>query len=90
MIEHCPVYSKIKAQLFGASSRWLVFVANVQSNDVSVINLPLLRAEFHVPVGESPYAIAHDPDKERIFVTNQHESSLSVIDLKKRRETDNC
>ncbi|MDP6183414.1 MAG: YncE family protein, partial [Gammaproteobacteria bacterium] len=48
--------------------------------------LHLLRVAFHVSVGEFPYAIAHDHERDRLFVTNQHESTVSVIDLKKRNE----
>jgi len=33
-----------------------------------------------LPVGSFPYAIAHDAARNRIFVTNQHDNTVSVLD----------
>ena len=41
------------------------FVANVQSSDVSVVDLSSARVTGTLPVGSFPYAIAHEPGAER-------------------------
>ena len=57
------------------------FVANVQSSNVSVIDLSTFTVTGTFPVGSFPYAIAQVADPDRLFVTNQHDNSVSVIDL---------
>lgn len=56
-----------------------LFVGNVGSNDLTVINVETGRVAATVPVGERPYGVAFA--KGRAFVTNQYEDSVSVIDL---------
>ena len=57
------------------------FVANVQSSDVSVVDLSTFTVTGTFAVGSFPYAIAHVADSDRLFVTNQHDNTVSVIDL---------
>ncbi|WP_298922089.1 beta-propeller fold lactonase family protein [uncultured Roseobacter sp.] len=57
-----------------------LFVGNVGSNDLSVIDPGDSKVIATVPVGERPYGIAFA--NERAFVTNQYENTLSVVDLK--------
>ncbi|MFC1326233.1 MAG: hypothetical protein G8D85_06220 [gamma proteobacterium symbiont of Ctena orbiculata] len=40
-----------------------------------------------IAVGSTPYGVAIAPDSRRVFVTNQHENTLSVIDPEKLEET---
>lgn len=56
-----------------------LFVGNVGSNDVTVIDVANGEVTATVPVGDRPYGVAFA--KGRAFVTNQYEDSLSVIDL---------
>jgi YVTN family beta-propeller protein len=60
------------------SGRYL-FSANVESNDVSVVDLASFHKLRDIPVGDRPYALA--VAQNRLFVTNQYESSVSVIEL---------
>lgn len=56
-----------------------LFVGNVGSNDVSVVDPEKGLVTATVPVGNRPYGVAFA--KNRAFVTNQYEDSVSVIDL---------
>jgi YVTN family beta-propeller protein len=62
-----------------ASGEMLVAV-NVQTNDVSLIDTVLLHEKAKVSVGISPYCAVFSEDG-RVFVTNQHSDSVSVIDV---------
>ena len=54
------------------------YTANVAANTISVIDLKTRTRIRDVVVGLRPYAVARAGD--RLFVTNQHGESLSVID----------
>lgn len=56
----------------------LIFVTNVLSDTVSVIDPVTARVTATIPVGERPYAVAFA--KGRGFVTNQYGASLTVFD----------
>lgn len=56
-----------------------LFVGNVGSNDVSVIDPEQGVVTATLPVGNRPYGVGFA--KNRAFVTNQYEDSVSVIDL---------
>ncbi|MCW2286630.1 YVTN family beta-propeller protein [Rhodoblastus acidophilus] len=56
-----------------------LFVANVQSGDVSVIDPTTRQETRRLKVRSFPYAIALTPDG-KIFVTNQHDDSVTVFD----------
>ncbi len=57
-----------------------LLVANVQSGDVSVIDPSARREMRRLKVRSFPYAVAVTRDGARIFVTNQHDDSVSVFD----------
>ncbi len=63
-----------------------LFAVNVLSNDVSVIDLQAAvpQTVATVPVGQTPYCAVWTDD-QRLWVTNQHGDSVSVIDLASRR-----
>lgn len=54
------------------------YTANVASNTMTVLDLKIKARVTDVPVGLRPYAVARAGD--RIFVTNQHGESVSVVD----------
>ncbi|MEL7514209.1 MAG: beta-propeller fold lactonase family protein [Pseudomonadota bacterium] len=56
-----------------------LFVGNVGSNDVTVIDPTSGEMLATIPVGERPYGVAFAGG--RAFVTNQYENTVSVIDL---------
>jgi YVTN family beta-propeller protein len=65
--------------------RWALAL-NVQSNDVSVVDLRASggpRVAATLKVGLAPYGVDFSADSRRAFVTNQHERSVSVIDLER-------
>ncbi|WP_246139498.1 YncE family protein [Phaeobacter marinintestinus] len=55
-----------------------LFVANVGTNDVSVIGAQMDNVVATFPVGERPYGVAFA--QGRAFVTNQYADTVSVID----------
>ena len=55
-----------------------LFVGNVGSNDVTVIDPESARATATLPVGERPYGVAFAAG--RVFVTNQYADTVSVFD----------
>lgn len=56
-----------------------LFVGNVGTNDVSVIDEGGRQVTATIPVGARPYGVAFA--QGRAFVSNQYEDSVSVIDL---------
>lgn len=56
-----------------------LFVANVGTDDVSVIDPEAGRVTATLPVGERPYGVGFA--RGRVFVTNQYAGSISVFDL---------
>ncbi len=56
-----------------------LFVGNVGSNDVSVVDPVAGTVTATIPVGERPYGVTFTRD--RAFVSNQYENTVSVIDL---------
>lgn len=71
------------ALLFDAP-RQRLYALNVQSNDVSVIDTGndtrSLKLIATLPVGKAPYGAALAHGGALIYVTNQHDDSVSVID----------
>ncbi len=58
-----------------------LYVANVGSNDLAVIDTARLQSIAHVAVGAMPYGgVAATPDGASILVTSQHQGALSIID----------
>lgn len=57
-----------------------VYVANWDSNDVSVIDTATNTVIATVPVGKEPKGVAVTPDGTKVYVTNTNSSTVSVID----------
>ena len=58
----------------------LAYIANLDSNDVSVIDTSNDTVLATVPVGSSPFGVAVKPDGTRVYVTNDSDNTVSVID----------
>ena len=58
----------------------LAYIANLDSNDVSVIDTSNDTVLATVPVGNSPFGVAVKPDGTRVYVTNDGDNTVSVID----------
>ena len=54
------------------------FVANVESDSVSVVDLSTREVRATIPTGLRPYAVAFAGDKG--FVTNQYADTVTVFD----------
>ncbi|MGO9540968.1 MAG: choice-of-anchor tandem repeat GloVer-containing protein [Terriglobales bacterium] len=55
------------------------YVANINSNTVSVINIPTGQVANNIPVGSGPWGTAISPDQTQVYITNDHGNSVSVI-----------
>ncbi|WP_214484783.1 hypothetical protein [Bacillus sp. SM2101] len=64
----------------------LVYVANIGTNTVSVIESKTHSVIANVPVGDQPNAVAITPDGQLVYVANRGDgfnpSTVSVIDAK--------
>ena len=58
-----------------------VFVTNVQSHSISVIDFKTLEVIANIKVGAWPYQIELDEEKNLAYVTNQRGNSISIINL---------
>src|SRR5205807_588725 len=57
-----------------------VYVANLSSNSVSVIDGATNTALNYVPVGRGPFGLAVNSTTNRIYVANDESRTVSVID----------
>jgi len=57
-----------------------LYVVNVKSNTMSVIDAPSMKHLADVPVGERPYAVTLALDESRAFVSDQYDDTVTVID----------
>ncbi|OCC05477.1 hypothetical protein BA190_08675 [Labrys sp. WJW] len=57
-----------------------LYVANRDSNDVTVIDSVSMHVIATVPTGKAPFALALAPAGDRLYVGNVHSSDLTVID----------
>lgn len=58
------------------------WVAGLGSNNVLALDAAGARAGAPIEVGEGPAGLAFDPARERLYVWNHFEASLSVIDTR--------
>ena len=57
-----------------------MYVANMNSGTVSVIDMINRTVLDNVPVGNTPYAVAVNPERTRVYVTNLDDDTVSFID----------
>jgi YVTN family beta-propeller protein len=57
-----------------------VFVANLESNSLSMLNARTGVRERSVRVGAAPNAVAVDPQARQVFVANSHGGTVSTLD----------
>ena len=57
----------------------LVFVANRESDTVTIINTGSLAVVATLPVGNAPFALAVSPDGGRLYVANVQSADVSII-----------
>jgi len=55
----------------------------VSSSDVGVFDARSLRPLAPLPVGGGPQDVAIDEQAQRIFITNEHDNTLSVFDARR-------
>jgi YVTN family beta-propeller protein len=65
----------------------LMYVANFDSDTVSVIKIKKNTVTSPIAVGDGPMAIAFDPTHKRMYVTNSESDTVSVIKIKKNTVT---
>ncbi len=55
------------------------YVANINSNTVSVVNIPTGQVVNTISVGSGPWGTAISPDQTQVYITNNHGNNVSVI-----------
>jgi YVTN family beta-propeller protein len=58
-----------------------VYVANWDSDTVSVISAERKKVVFTIPVGNCPTSVAVSPDGRNVYVANYCDNTVSVIDI---------
>jgi len=72
--------SSSPAQTLGITQNGpLAYVANAQSNTLSVINIPTASVVSTIPVGSEPVLLAISPNGQQIYVSNFGANDVSVI-----------
>ncbi len=80
-IEHAiPTGQRVSHMLAITPDAKRVFVANIGSGNVSVINLDSAAAIATVPAGRGAEGIDISPDGREVWVSNRGQDTLSVID----------
>src|SRR5437868_12179234 len=64
---------------FAQESLWL-YVGNSRADDVSVVDLSLLRVVGTIKAGERIHGVCVQPDGRRLFVTVESDHTLRIID----------
>ena len=65
-----------------------VYLANAGSNNVSIIDLDTNKGKAHIEVGANPRGLAITEDGANVFVNNVLDGTLSVIDTRTLRVSD--
>ena len=68
------------------SSNW-IYVANINSGTVSVMDGITNKVTDTITVGKAPYGVAVNPVTNKVYVTNIQSNSISVIDGKTNKVT---
>ncbi|MFE2163754.1 YncE family protein [Streptomyces sp. NPDC059447] len=66
----------------------LVYIADLHSDTVSVVDAGSGTVVGSVPVGDGPDSVAVSPDGSRVYVTNSAADTVSVIDARTRKVID--
>lgn len=64
----------------------LLFVANRESDTVSVVNLTTWETVVTIPVGKAPFGLYYDENGPRLWVANVQSSDVSVVDPRSMKE----
>jgi len=56
-----------------------VYAANINSNNVTMIDVSTSLPVSTVPVGSGPWGVAVSPDQTQVYVSNNHGDNVSVI-----------
>ena len=60
-----------------------IVVTNVQSSSVSIIEKKSFNLLKNINVGKWPYSAVHDKKNNNLYITNQRDDSISIINMDK-------
>jgi YVTN family beta-propeller protein len=62
-----------------------LYVAEREGRSVGVVDTARMARIAGIPVGDGPFALAHDPVRDRVYVANVRSDDLTVIDAGARK-----
>ncbi|MGM0510653.1 MAG: YncE family protein, partial [Thermoplasmatota archaeon] len=79
---HFPTYQEHSHMITFSSDGKKVFVPNIGSDNITVVDVEKEKVVNHFPVGEGPEGTAVHPESGLLYVANQKDGTLYVIDPK--------
>src|SRR5207245_6570209 len=91
IIEHATLFLPVKGRLGDVAvnpASTLAFVANIDKNEIEVVDLLTHTLQRPIPVGFEPYGVDLTPDGKTLYVANIGEKDISVVDVIQRKQVD--
>ncbi|WP_078547511.1 YncE family protein [Litchfieldia alkalitelluris] len=75
-----PTYQKYSHMISFSPNGETVYVPNIGSDNITVVNVNKEEIINHFPVGKGPEGVAVHPNGKELYVANQEDNTLFVID----------
>jgi len=79
--EVIPTHQKATHMIYMDPPRERIFVPNIRSDNITIMDANTREILTHIPVGAGPEGAAVHPDGRYLYVANQHDHNFYVIDL---------
>ncbi len=82
LLRKFPTYQHLSHMIEFSPDEKRVYVPNIGSHNITVIDAEKDEILTHIPVGKGPEGIAVHPGGNELYVANQHDGTLYVLDTK--------
>jgi len=79
--EVISTHQKSTHMIYFDPSKSRVFVPNIGSHNITILDASDRTLITHLPTGRGPEGAGVHPDGESLYVANQHDNTLQIIDL---------
>lgn len=86
IVREIPTTSKSPAHIDFSRDGSLAYVANILSNDITLINTQTYEIIATIPVGTIPNEVEPSADDKFLYVANVTDGTVSIVDLIKKKE----